>query len=73
MIPVPKKPLFLVLPFLGPLSLRPKTKLRKSLKGILSCCKLKIVFKSQIKLANAFRFKGRIPQEIESGVVYKFQ
>ena len=70
---VPKKTLFLALPYLGPLSLQTRTKLRKSLKGILNCCKLQIVFKSQNKLAKAFRFKDRIPKELTSGVVYKFQ
>ena len=44
MITVPKKTLFLVIPYLGPLSLQTRTKLRKSLKGILSCCKLQIVY-----------------------------
>ena len=73
MITVPKKTLLLVLPYLGPLSLQIRTKLRKSLKGILNCCKLQIVFKSQNKLAKAFRFKDRIPKELTSGVVYKFQ
>ena len=72
-ITVPKKTLFLVLPYLGPLSLQTRTKLRKSLKGILNCCKLQVVFKSQNKLAKAFRFKDRIPKELTSGVVYKFQ
>ena len=37
---VPKKPLLSVLPNLGSLSLQTRTKLRKSLKGILNCCKL---------------------------------
>ena len=50
-----------------------RTKLRKSLKGILNCCKLQIVFKSQNKLAKAFRFKDRIPKKLTSGVVCKFQ
>ena len=36
-ITVPKKTLFLVLPYLGSLSLQAKTKLRKSLKDILNC------------------------------------
>ena len=72
-ITVPKKTLFLVLPYLGPLSLQTRTKLRKSLKGILNCCKLQIVFKSQSKLAKAFRFKDRVPKELTSGGVYKFQ
>ena len=42
-ITVLKKNLFLVLPYLGPLSLQTRIKLRKSLKGILNCCKLQIV------------------------------
>ena len=72
-ITVPKKTLFLVFPYLGPLSLQTRTKLRKSLKGILNCRKLQIVFKSENKLAKTFRFKDRIPKELTSGVVYKFQ
>ena len=70
---MPKKTLFLVLPYLGPLSLQTRTKLRKSLKGSLNCCKLLVAFKSQNKLLKAFRFKDRIPKELTSGVVYKFQ
>ena len=57
-ITVPKKTLFLVLLYLGPLSLQTRTKLQ-------------IVFKSQDKLAKAFNFKDRIPRELTSGVVYK--
>ena len=72
-INVSKKTLFLVLPYLGPLSLQTRTKLRKSLKCILNGCKLHIVFKGQNKLAKAFRLKDRIPKELTSGVVYKFQ
>ena len=47
---VPKKPLFLVLPYLGLLSLQTRTNLRKSLKGVLKCCKLQTV--STIGLCN---------------------
>ena len=72
-ITVPKKTLFLALPYLGPLSMETRTMLRKSLKSILNFCKLQIAFKSQNKLAKAFRFKDRIPKELTSGVVYKFQ
>ena len=50
----PKKPLFSVLPYLGSLPLQTRTKLRKSLKGILHRCKLQIVCKSLSKLSNAF-------------------
>ena len=62
----------LILPYLGILSLQTRTKLRKSLKGILNCCKLQILFKSQNKLAKAFHFKDRIPKELTSDVVYEF-
>ena len=61
------------IPYLGPLSLQTRTKLKKSLKGILNCCKLQIAFKSQNKLAKDFRFKDRISKELTSCVVYKFQ
>lgn len=35
-------------------------------------CKLEIVLKSKKTLANTFHFKDRIPEELISGVVYKF-
>ena len=63
-ITVPKKPLFLVLPYLGPLSLQTRTKLRKSLKAILNYCKLHIVSKSQNKLAKAFVLKIVFPRNL---------
>ena len=37
---VEKKPLVLVLPYLGSISLEFRTKLKKLLKSILNCCKL---------------------------------
>ena len=73
MITLPKETLFLVLPYLGPLPLQTRIKLRKSLKGILNCCKLHIEFKSHNKLAKVFRFKDHIPKELTSSVAYKFQ
>ena len=72
MTTMPKKTLFLVLPYLGPLSLQTRTKLRKFVEGIFNCFKLQIAFKGQNKLANSFRFKDRIPKELTSVVVYKF-
>ena len=70
MITVPKKPLFLDL---WTLSVQTRTTLRKYLKGILNCCRLQNVLKSQNKLANAFHFKDRVTKELKSGVVCKFQ
>ena len=62
----------LSLPYLGDLSLQTRTKLRKSFKGILNCCKFQIVFKSYRKLANVFGFKDRLPFNLVSGVIYKY-
>ena len=51
---IEKKPLVLVLPYLGPISLQTRTKLKKSLKNILNYCKLQIVFKNKTRLATNF-------------------
>ena len=73
LITVPKKNLILVLSYLGTWSLQTTTKLRRSLKGILNCGKLLIVFKNQNKLAKIFHFKDRISKQLASGIIYKFQ
>ena len=70
---VEKKSLVLVLPYLGSISLQTSTKLKRSLKNILNCCKLKIVFKNKTRLDNNFHLKNQIPKDLISGVVYKFQ
>ena len=71
LITVEKKILFLSLPYLIEISLQTRTKLRKSLKGLLSSCKLQIIFKSQGKLSYVFCFKDRLPSDLVCGVVYK--
>ena len=46
------------------------------LKGIRSCCKLQIMFKSQNKLSNGhikYHIKDCIPKEVAFGVIYKSQ
>ena len=72
-VTVKKKLLVLVLPYLNSILLRTRNKLKKSLKNILNCCKLQIVFKNKTRLGNNFRFKDRIPKDLDFGVVYKFQ
>ena len=62
----------LSLPYLGGLSLKTRTKLRKSFKDILNCCKFQIVFKSYRKLTNVFPFKDRLLFDLVSGVIYKY-
>ena len=45
------------LPFLGDISLQLRSRLRKSFKNILNCCKVQIVFKSQRRFSSQLRFK----------------
>ena len=66
LLTVEKKTLFLSLPYLGQISLQTTTKFRKSLKRSLNSCKLEIVFKSQRKLSNVFRFKDGLPSDLVS-------
>ena len=47
---VEKKPFRLVFHYLGTISLQTRTKLQKSRKELLKCCKLQVVFNSQDKL-----------------------
>ena len=70
---VEKKPLVQVLPNLGSISLKTRTRLKKSLKNILNCCKLQILFKNKTRLGSNFHFKYWIPRDFTSGVVYEFQ
>ena len=56
---VEKKPLPLVLPYLGPIYLQVRTKIRNAMKSTLNCCKLQVIFKSERKLS-MFRFKDRV-------------
>ena len=44
----------------------------KSLKKILNCSKLQILFKSKARLGNSFRFNKRISKDL-TYVVFKFQ
>ena len=67
-----KKTLYLSLPYLGEISLQARTKLKKSRKGLLISCKLQIVFKSQRKLLNVFRFKDHLPFDLVSRVEFKY-
>ena len=56
---VSKKELFLVLPYLGMSFFRLKTRLQKVSKSNISFCKIKIIFKSSVRLSNFFGLKIR--------------
>ena len=56
---VPKKELFIVLPYLGISSLCLRTRLQKSINSNISICKIKFFFKPSTGFADCFRFKDR--------------
>ena len=70
---VEKKPILLVFLYIGSASLQSRTKLKKSLKNVLSCCKLQILFKNKTGVGKTFHFKDRILKDNTSGAIYKFQ
>ena len=67
---VEKKALCLVFPYLGPISLQVRTKIRNAMKNSWNCCKLQVIFNNERKLSNMFRLKDRVPYHLEPGVVY---
>ena len=67
-----KEEFTIVLPFLGNQSNVIRKQLKKLFSDSYSTAKLKIVFKSGVKIGNFFKFKDTIPSHIRSLVVYKF-
>ena len=59
---VEKKPLRLVLPYLGNISLQTRTKLQKTIKGVLNCCKLQVILKVKINFVIIFTLKTLFPK-----------
>ena len=67
-----KKDLFIVLPFLGKLSLDLTTRLKISISKNLPFCKIRVIFKSSTHIStNFFQFKDKMPYCRRSNVVYK--
>ena len=62
--------MFIVLPYLGNLSLVLRTRLQSSINKNLRYCKIKFIFKSTKRLSNFFHFK--VPFNLHSNAVYKF-
>ena len=69
-----KKVLRICLPFLGIDSLKVRSNLLKFAKNYLpGSCKLQIIFNSQNRLGQCFRFKDKIPLYCRSLILYKFK
>ena len=72
MLAVPKKQLYLVLPFMGKMSALVKSGLTRSLHKPLPFCKVKIASKTSNRLNNYFSFKDVAPEPLRSCQIYNF-
>ena len=72
MLTVPKKQLYLVLPFMGKMSALVKSGLARSLHKRLPFCTVKIVFKTSNRLKNYFSFKDVVPEPLRFCQIYNF-
>ena len=66
---VEKKELLIGLPYPGNLSLA--LRLQNNINKNLPFCKIKVIFISTTRLSKFFRFKGKVPFNLRSSVVYK--
>ena len=73
MLTVPKKQLYLLLPFMGKMLALVKSGLIRSSHKRLSFCKVGIVYKTSKGLKNYFSFKDIVPKPLRSCQIYNFR
>ena len=69
---VPKKEVFISLPYLGVESFNLRKQLGKLMSTYFPQCKLKVIFNSNNRLRNAFLFKDKIPFNVRSLLLYRY-
>ena len=69
---VPKKELLIILPYIGKMPQIAKTRLTKTMNKHMKFCKLRVIFQTNNRLKNYFRFKGSVPETLRSNLIYKF-
>ena len=72
MLTVPKKQLYLVLPYMGKMSALVNSGLARSLHKRLPFCKVRVVFKTSTRLRNYFSLKDVVPEPFRSCQIYNF-
>ena len=70
MLTVPKKRLYLVLPYMGKMSALVTSGLARSLHKFLPFCKVRIVFKTSNRLRNYFSSKDVVPEPLRFCQIY---
>ena len=69
---VPKKWFIIILLYLGKMSQIVKTRLTKTMNKHMKFCKLRVIFQTNNRLRNYFRFKDFVPESLRSSLIYKF-
>ena len=69
---VPKKELRITLPYLGKMSQIVKTRLTKTINKHMKFCKFRVIFQTNNRLRNYFRFKHSVHETLRSNLIYKF-
>ena len=67
-----KKELRITLPYLGKMSQIVKTRLTKTMNKHMKFCKLRVIFQTNNRLRNYFRFKDSVHETLRSNLIYKF-
>ena len=69
---VPKKELKIILPYLGEISQIIKTRLNKTMNKDMKVCGLRVIFQTNNRSRNYFRFKYFVPETLGSSLIYEF-
>ena len=69
----PKKEFLIVMPFLGSLSGKIEKRIRSLIQKMIPWGKVNIVYKTQCRVSQLFRFKDSIPNDLKSHLVYYFK
>ena len=72
-INVPRDIIYFPISFMGKNSFSFKNKLTKLLKEFYSQVTIRIIFKSNYTIKRLFKFKDRLPFELQSSVIYKYE
>ena len=70
---VPKKSIFVKLPFFGPQSDKMKQEIQSIVQKSYNHLNLKIVFVNDYKISSFFRFKDKVPFLLSSNIIYEYK
>ena len=70
---VPRKELFLTLPYLGPLSNKIHKRIKNVFQKVLPSHNVNIVYKIKCRMSHHFKFKDKMPSDLVSHIVYEYK